>query len=165
MSNGKCSAEEDKILDNHDAFMAAPTLDSKVQILGENFRDGRLSTVRSFSELRRLLPWRPWMIQLAGGFSLMVLLGLAWGASAINKDVQRSKECADEAVVTATEAKTIAAKVSEATAAANAKLDLLLESKHISGPSRGQIRRAAVELGISIPADSVNNDSAPRGPN
>ena len=163
MSNGdeQCNKEENEILSNHDAFLAAPTLDAKVQRLGENFRDGRLATVRSFAALRRLLPWRPWMVKVIASVGVLGVLGFVWAASSFSKDVQANKKCADKAQATADEAKAATAVVGEAAAVTNAKLDLLLSEKGIARPSRIQILRSAEELGLPA-VDTASQDSTAR---
>lgn len=175
MSNGKCGADEDKILENHDAFLAEPTLDGKVMRLGENFRDGRIATVRGFAALRRLLPWRPWMLRVLAGVGVVGVVGVIWAASAFNTEVKTNvrsnKICAEEAKAAAHEAheKAVAVKedlmgqlrpVSEASAIANAKLDMLLDARGIGQPSKAAIRASRSRLGL----DSLTAiDSAPRG--
>ncbi len=176
MSNGddQRNKEENEILENHDRFVEAPTLEGKVRILGENFRDGRLATVRSFAALRRLLPWRPWMVTAAGGFSIMVVLGLVWGASAFAKDMQHSKAAAEAAVKTAEEAKQAdidhdanlradMKPVSEGVAVIHAELLMILRSKGIDEPTDRDIETSRKTLGFG--PDTINQDStARRGP-
>lgn len=168
MSNGQCSNEEDKILAAHDRFERAGTTEAKVQILGDNFRDHALNMVRKFSGLYKRLPWRPWMLNVLAGVGILGFAGFIWAASAFNKDVQNTQKCSAEAKQTALEAKTAVVQVrddltgqlkpvSEASAVANAKLDMLLESRGMSGPSRNRIRQAAVELGLS--QDTTAHDS------
>jgi len=177
MSNGKCSEAEDKILGNHDVFVAEPTLDGKVQKLGENFRDGRLDTVRQFAQLYHRLPWRPWMLTIMASIGVLGIAGAIWATSAFNTNVQtrieQNKGSAAEAKQTASDAHVKAEQVredltqqlkpvSDATVAANAKLDMLLEAKGMSAPSRSRLRKSAVALGLT--PDSTNQDSPPSGP-
>ena len=169
MSNGQCSAEEDKILEAHDKFERAATAEDKIQILGDSFRDHALNVMRKFSGMYKRMPWRPWMLDVIAGVGVLGFVAVVWGASAFSKDVQSTKKCADEAKQIAIEAKTAAndvrvelmgqlKPVSEASAVANAKLDMLLESKGMSAPSRSRIRRSAAELGLGKP-DSIHQNS------
>lgn len=174
MSNGKCSEAEDKILKDYDEFTETLTTEGKVHLLGEQHRDGRLDTVRGFAALYHRLPWRPWMIPVISGIGVLGIASLIWAASAFNKDVIANKRCADEALQTAEEAKSAVVEartdftqqlkpVSEASVAANAKLDMLLEARGMNGPSRSRIRRSAVALGLASDS-TTNQDSTPPGP-
>jgi len=162
MSNGKCNEDEDRILRNHDAFIAEPTLDGKVMRLGENFRDGRLDTVRRFASLYRRLPWRPWMLSVMASIGILGAATMIWAASSFHAEVKQNEKDTVCAQTTADAAKEQAHKLGEATAAANAKLDMLLEARGIRSPGRDRIQASMRNLGI-VP-DSTKQDSIVRNP-
>ena len=157
MSNGKCNEDEDRILTNHDTFLAEPTLDGKVLRLGENFRDGRLDTVRRFASLYRRLPWRPWMLSVMASVGVLGLATMIWATASFHAEVKQNEKDTICAQTTADEAKEQVNKLGEATAAANAKLDMLLESRGIRSPGRERIEASMRNLGI-VP-DSTKQDS------
>lgn len=118
--------------------------------------------------LRSCIPLRPWMAKAAGGVGVLGAAGLIWAASAVVKDMNGTK------VAVAANADSIAAvrrqaalnddalreemkPLSEGMAVTNAKLDMLLRSSGMRGPSRHQLRAARVELGL--PPDSTTQDT------
>lgn len=90
----KDPADVEELLDEFKKFHLAKTQEGKLEVLG-NFIFGPIA--KCLRDLRARLPFKPWLVKVLSGVSVIAILTIVWGASNLAAQIKFTRDCANEA--------------------------------------------------------------------